>query len=73
MVQMTEVAKIRARWKRDGEPYCEHERTDKEYSLGADTGDWACLDCGLTWPRNQETPEPSGAAPGTSGLAQGPV
>ena len=53
MVQASEVATIRERWRTAGEPPCAHERTDREYELGGDTGDYACLDCGATWPRSQ--------------------
>jgi hypothetical protein len=58
---MAEVAKIREGWIRRGRPHCTHERYDKEYGLGSDTGDYACLTCGISWARgsNKPLPEPS--------------
>jgi hypothetical protein len=61
MVQMAKVAEIAAAWRRAGEPYCDHGRKDKEYGLGSSTGDWACLDCGRTWPVGTATPPPEGS------------
>ena len=57
MVQVSDVAKIRRRWEEKGEPPCDHPDTDREYDLGGDTGDRACLTCGDSWPRSRE-PEP---------------
>ncbi len=63
MVQAAETAKIRERWESAGRPYCEHTRIDKEYYLGADTGDYACLDCGASWSRSEGRPAPEGQGP----------
>jgi hypothetical protein len=46
---MDKVAEIRRAWELAGKPACKHERGEKEYELGAQTGDIACLDCGQTW------------------------
>lgn len=53
---------IRRNWERAGSPLCAHEERAKERYLGADTGDWLCLGCGTTWPRNSPTPAPEGVA-----------
>lgn len=34
------------------QPPCEHSTQDKEYHLGADTGDLVCTSCGETWWRD---------------------
>lgn len=60
---MSEVARIAAAWERAGRPYCDHSRKEREYDLGADTGDWACLGCGVTWARGSEPPPPAGEPP----------
>jgi hypothetical protein len=62
-MQLGKVPGITAAWKAAGEPYCDHSRKDKEYYLGADTGDWVCLDCGVSWSRGEPTPPPRGTPP----------
>lgn len=63
MVQLNEVNKIKHRWEAAGKPYCSHDRVDKEYAFSDNTGDNACLDCGVTWSRkHHEKPEPTGNA-----------
>jgi hypothetical protein len=64
-VQLGKVAQIEREWKAAGEPYCEHRRYDKEYYLGADTGDLVCLTCGETWPRGEPVPPPRGVGQAT--------
>jgi hypothetical protein len=59
-MQLGRVRRIQTEWENAGRPYCDHSHKDKEYDLGADTGDWVCLDCGVSWSRNSPTPEPSG-------------
>jgi hypothetical protein len=54
MVQIAEVRRIREAWKAKGDPPCEHPNIDKEYGLGLDTGDFACLVCGRTWQRGSK-------------------
>jgi len=54
MVQMRELRAIRQRWKRAGSPPCEHPRRDREYDLGANTGDTGCLDCGESFSPAEE-------------------
>jgi hypothetical protein len=39
-------------------PWCELAKTDKEYDLGAQTGDLLCLDCGETWWSRSPVPRP---------------
>jgi hypothetical protein len=63
MVQMAEVAQIVQRWEREGQPYCEHPKTDAEFALSARTGDLVCMTCGETWPRRSEKPAPRGHQP----------
>jgi hypothetical protein len=41
-------------------PWCELAKTDKEYDLGAQTGDLLCLDCGETWWSRSPVPPPTG-------------
>ncbi|MEU3649790.1 hypothetical protein AB0E59_40915 [Lentzea sp. NPDC034063] len=45
-VQMSELVKIRRRWEEAGSPPCEHKERAREYHLGMNTGDTACLNCG---------------------------
>lgn len=52
MVQMSKVAKTREAWISAGRHRCTHDRIDREYYPGGDTGDYACLDCGISWPRS---------------------
>lgn len=58
-MQMDAAAKLREVWDRKGNPPCAHPRVDKEYHLGADTGDVACTTCGETWPRSDRAQRPS--------------
>jgi hypothetical protein len=58
MVQIEKVAKIREAWAQKGKPRCTHESYDKEYHLGSDTGDYACMNCGISWPRSADKPPP---------------
>jgi hypothetical protein len=58
MVQMSRAAQIKEDWVRRGKPTCTHERTDKEYDLGSQTGDLVCMDCGLSWWAKDEVPPP---------------
>lgn len=44
-MQMDEAAELRRRWKEKGEPPCSHSM-EKEYHLGAATGDRVCTICG---------------------------
>lgn len=54
-MQMDEAARRR---REHGDQPCDHSRYEKEYALGADTGDWACIDCGATWMRGTNPPGP---------------
>lgn len=46
MVQMDDAAAIRRRWEQAGRPACAHEKLEREYYLGSNTGDHVCLSCG---------------------------
>jgi len=52
-MQMKEALKLQEEWKRKGCPPCKHKHLEKEYDLGADTGDYVCTTCGETrWGRD---------------------
>ena len=51
-MQMKQAQQLRDVWAAKGNPQCDHPRLDKEYHLGADTGDVVCTKCGETWWRN---------------------
>ena len=42
-MQADEVAELRENW---GEKPCNHDHVEKEYYLGAQTGDYVCTTCG---------------------------
>jgi len=42
-MQMTEAQKLRKEW---GDKPCDSPRFEKEYHLGAQTGDYVCTNCG---------------------------
>lgn len=48
-MQMDEAQRLREEWKKKGSPSCKHTNREKEYSLGADTGDEVCTKCGKTF------------------------
>ncbi|MCW2922398.1 MAG: hypothetical protein JWL76_2272 [Thermoleophilia bacterium] len=62
-MQADDGNKIRARWKESGGGTCAHGDYEKEYYLGADTGDYVCKSCGETWMRGTKPPG-AGAAGG---------
>lgn len=45
-MQADEAKRLRDRWVRKGNPPCEHLELDKEYYLGAQSGDYVCMTCG---------------------------
>jgi hypothetical protein len=49
MVQMDEADSVRRQWEQAGRPACAHEKLDREYYLGSNTGDYVCLTCGETF------------------------
>lgn len=51
-MQAKKGTQLRKEWAEKGGPPCEHSVLDKEYYLGADTGDVICTTCGETWWRN---------------------
>jgi hypothetical protein len=51
-MQAKKAAKLHKEWVEKGNPPCDHVNLDKEYDLGADTGDLVCTSCGETWWRN---------------------
>ena len=55
-MQMSEAARRRKTW---GNKPCKHPNTDKEYDLGAQTGDYVCTACGrVVEPQVQKTKSP---------------
>ncbi len=42
-MQMSEALKLQKAW---GKKPCDHPHVEKEYDLGAHTGDWVCTRCG---------------------------
>jgi hypothetical protein len=57
-MQVKDAEELRRAWEDKGNPPCAHVRISKEYYLGADTGDYACVKCGATgvgrdWPKNE--------------------
>lgn len=50
------VSQLARAWRENGDLPCEHPKTDKEYHLGSDTVDVACLVCGATWQRGTTPP-----------------
>ena len=50
-MQLAQAAALRRNWEAKGNPPCEHPEVDKEYDLGADTGDEVCTTCGTYGPR----------------------
>jgi len=58
-MQMEKAARLRRLWKAKGNPPCTHSHLDKEYYLGADTGDYVCTTCGEAgfgsdWPEKEK-------------------
>lgn len=47
-MQLGEAMELRERWIAKGDPPCNHPHLDKEYDLGADTGDYVCTTCGAS-------------------------
>jgi transposase-like protein len=45
-MQMDRAAELRKNWAKKGNPPCKHEHIEKEYALGASTGDYVCSTCG---------------------------
>ena len=59
-MQMDEAQELRKQWIANGNPTCPHLHLDKEYYLGADTGDYVCTACGRAgsgnnWPEKERT------------------
>lgn len=49
-MQLDKAAELREKW---GDKPCDHPVLDKEYSLGAATGDYTCTQCGKSgWGNN---------------------
>jgi hypothetical protein len=42
-MQYDEAARLRTEW---GDKPCDHNRVEREYYLGVQTGDWICATCG---------------------------
>lgn len=45
-MQTSETDRLREAWKRQGDPPCDHPKTEREYYLGSHTGDDICTTCG---------------------------
>ena len=45
-MQAEEASQLRDIWARKGNPPCDHPELDKEYYLGAQSGDYVCTTCG---------------------------
>lgn len=54
-MQMNKAGALREKW---GDKPCDHPSLDKEYELGAATGDYVCTTCGKAgWGRDWVTKE----------------
>ena len=49
-MQYKKAKEIRDNW---GDKTCEHPKFEKEYYLGADTGDLICIECGKEFTKNE--------------------
>ena len=60
-MQSSKAAQLRQAWEAKGNPTCAHPHVEKEYDLGADTGDEACTTCGAVAPNGtlRDTPLPA--------------
>jgi hypothetical protein len=45
-MQMYDAIVLQEAWKKKGNPPCKHPVVDREYSLGAHTGEMVCTTCG---------------------------
>jgi hypothetical protein len=66
-MQIEKAIELRRRWIAKGDPPCDHPHLDKEYDLGADTGDYVCTTCGKAgwdsdWPQREREEEKSKAS-----------
>lgn len=50
-MQFDEIKDIREKW---GDKPCDHPNIEKEYMLGAQTGDYVCTQCGITNPKRED-------------------
>lgn len=46
-MQFEEIQRIREEW---GDKPCDHPSIDNEYILGSQTGDYVCIQCGISHP-----------------------
>lgn len=58
MVADHKVRQIEKQWRESGSPRCAHESFEPETEMGADTGDVACLECGIIWWSGNPKPAP---------------
>lgn len=49
-MQSSDARRLRERW---GNKPCDHPNFDKEYNLGADTGDMVCTQCGEVFSKSE--------------------
>jgi hypothetical protein len=45
-MKMEEALELQRKWKDNGDLPCEHSNIEKEYHIGAQTGDYVCTTCG---------------------------
>lgn len=73
-MQMQKAQGLRDAWARKGNPPCKHPSLDREYHLGADTGDVVCTTCGQTWwsndPKRPDRQQTGADAEGTADSSQ---
>ncbi|MFZ7134136.1 MAG: hypothetical protein ACOWWR_17465 [Eubacteriales bacterium] len=64
-MQNKDAIELRKRWLAKGNPPCDHPELEREYFLGADSGDYVCLICGESgwgsdWPKKEREKKDGG-------------
>jgi transposase-like protein len=62
-MQIEEADRLRKQWKQLGNEPCNHSHLEKEYYLGASTGDYVCTQCGKSFDdedRDNKKAQPNG-------------
>lgn len=59
-MQMDKAIELQKAWVDQGDPPCAHPNLDREYYLGAHTGDSVCTTCGKSgfgsdWPQREKS------------------
>lgn len=61
MVQMSETSAAMRAWEEEGRPLCKHPHMEREYAVGAHTGDDVCTTCGAyRYGGSSPKPKPQG-------------